>query len=290
MASAKVLQGIPVADAMKEDLQSRIAALKNRGTDPGLALLRVGDRPDDLFYEQAIQKTCASLGISLKIFPFTPEISQQELEKKVLFISADKQVHGILFLAPLPARFDEKAVRSLIPAQKDVDGCNQVSAGKVFTDDTTGFPPCTPVACLEMLKFYNLPLTGKNAVIMGRSLVVGKPLAMLLLRENATVTICHSKTENLPQICREADLLVAAIGRPRAVGADYIKPGQIILDVGVNPDPDNPGRYCGDVDFDSAAKIAAAITPAPGGVGSVTTAVLAKHTITAAERLFPIKK
>ena len=289
MPSAKELKGKPVADAIKEDLLRRIAALKTHGLIPGLALLRVGNRPDDLFYEQAIQKTCDSLGIALKFFPLAADIFQQELENNISSIAADKLTHGMLLLAPLPAGLDENAARSLIPAQKDIDGCTMISAGKVFADDTTGFPPCTPAACLEMLKFYDVPLTGKKVVVLGRSLVVGKPLAMLLLRENATVTICHSKTENLPLICREADILVAAMGRPRAVGISFVKPGQIILDAGVSPDPTQPGRYCGDVDFATVKEIAAAITPAPGGIGAVTTAILARHTITACERLFLIK-
>lgn len=157
------------------------------------------------------------------------------------------------------------------------------SAGKVFTDDQTGFPPCTPTACMEMLKFYEIPLKGKKVTVVGRSLIVGKPVAMLLLREHATVTICHSRTENLDQVCADADILVAAVGRAKMIGSSYVKPGQIVIDVGINPDPDNPGKYCGDVDFAAVEPIVDKITPVPGGVGSVTTIVLCKHTVMACE-------
>jgi methylenetetrahydrofolate dehydrogenase (NADP+)/methenyltetrahydrofolate cyclohydrolase len=185
--------------------------------------------------------------------------------------------------APLPKHLDEKKIRELIPVEKDVDCMTLGSAAKVFADDPTGFPPCTPTACMDILHFYNIPIKGKKCVVLGRSLVVGKPVAMLLLRENGTVTICHSRTENLPAVCADADILIAAVGRAKMVKANYVKPGMTVIDVGINEDPDNPGKYCGDVDYAEVEPIVEKITPVPGGVGSVTTVVLCKQTIQACE-------
>lgn len=280
---AEVLKGKPVADAMKEELISRVEALKARGVTPKLGIVRVGARPDDLFYEGGAKKTAASVGLDCQVFEYPEDISQEDFEKAILEVGADKSINGILMFAPLPKHLDEKKIRSLIPVEKDVDCLTLGAAGKVFADDVTGFPPCTPTACMDILKFYNIPLKGKRAVVLGRSLVVGKPVAMLLLREHATVTICHSRTENLPKVCQEADILIAAVGKAKMVTADFVKPGQIVIDVGINADPDNPGKYCGDVDFDSVEPVVEKITPVPGGVGSVTTAVLCKQTIMACE-------
>jgi len=185
--------------------------------------------------------------------------------------------------APLPKHLDDRKIRALIPVEKDVDCLTLGGAAKVFADDLTGFPPCTPTACMDMLHFYNIPIKGKRCVVLGRSLVVGKPVAMLLLREHGTVTICHSRTQDLPAVCQEAEILIAAVGRAKMVKGNFVKPGQIVIDVGINEDPDNPGKYCGDVDFAEVEPIVEKITPVPAGVGSVTTAVLCKQTIMACE-------
>jgi methylenetetrahydrofolate dehydrogenase (NADP+)/methenyltetrahydrofolate cyclohydrolase len=280
---AERLKGKPVADSMKEELSRKVEELKAKGITPKLGIIRVGARPDDLFYEGGAKKTCASIKMDCEVFEYPEDIKQEDFEKAVIEVGQNKDINGILMFAPLPKHLDEKKIRSLIPVEKDVDCMTLGSAGKVFADDLTGFPPCTPTACMEILKYYNVPLKGKRVVVLGRSLVVGKPVAMLLLREHATVTICHSRTENLPEVCRQADLLVAAVGRAKMVNADYVKPGQIVIDVGINEDPDNPGKYCGDVDFASVEPIVDKITPVPGGVGSVTTAVLCKHTIMACQ-------
>jgi len=280
---AERLKGKPVADSMKEELSRKVEELKAKGITPKLGIIRVGARPDDLFYEGGAKKTCASIKMDCEVFEYPEDIKQEDFEKAVNRSGQNKDINGILMFAPLPKHLDEKKIRSLIPVEKDVDCMTLGSAGKVFADDLTGFPPCTPTACMEILKYYNVPLKGKRVVVLGRSLVVGKPVAMLLLREHATVTICHSRTENLPEVCRQADLLVAAVGRAKMVNADYVKPGQIVIDVGINEDPDNPGKYCGDVDFASVEPIVDKITPVPGGVGSVTTAVLCKHTIMACQ-------
>jgi len=280
---AERLRGKPVADAMKEDLIRRVEALKAKGITPKLGIIRVGARPDDLFYEGGIKKTSDGVGLSYEVFEHPEDVSQEQLEKAVAAVGADSSIHGILMFAPLPKHLDEKKIRSLIPVEKDVDCMTLGSAWKVFADDLTGFPPCTPTACMEMLKFYDIPLKGKKVTVVGRSMVVGKPVAMLLLREHATVTICHSRTENLDQVCAAADILVAAVGRAKMIGSSYVKPGQIVIDVCINEDPDNPGKYCGDVDFDAVEPIVEKISPVPGGVGSVTTIVLCKHTVMACE-------
>jgi len=280
---AERLAGKAVADAMKEDLSKKVEELKAKGIMPKLGIVRVGARPDDLFYEGGAKKTCDTIGMAYEVFEYPADITQEAFEKAVTDVGANKEINGILMFAPLPKHLDERKIRSLIPVEKDVDCMTLGSAAKVFADDLTGFPPCTPTACMDILKFYDIPLKGKKAVVLGRSLVVGKPVAMLLLREHATVTICHSRTENLPAVCADADVLIAAVGRAKMVKADFVKPGQVVIDVGINEDPDNPGKYCGDVDYAAVEPIVQKITPVPGGVGSVTTVVLCKQTIMACE-------
>ncbi|MEW5785635.1 MAG: bifunctional 5,10-methylenetetrahydrofolate dehydrogenase/5,10-methenyltetrahydrofolate cyclohydrolase [Bacillota bacterium] len=280
---AESLKGKPVVDAIKTELTQRVEALKARGISPKLGIVRVGARPDDLFYEGGAKKTCDSVGLAYEVFEYPADVTQEAFEKAILDVGANQEINGILMFSPLPKHLDEKKIRSLIPVEKDVDCMTLGSAGKVFADDQTGFPPCTPTACMDILKYYDIALKGKQVVVVGRSLVVGKPVAMLLLREHATVTICHSRTENLPAVCAGADILVAAIGRAKMINGSFVKPGQIVIDVGINEDPDNPGKYCGDVDFATVEPIVEKITPVPGGVGSVTTIVLCKHTIMACE-------
>ncbi len=280
---AERLAGKAVADAMKEELSQKVDAIKAKGITPKLGIIRVGARPDDLFYEGGAKKTCDAIGMAYEVFEYPADIDQASFEKAVIDVGANQEIHGILMFAPLPKHLDEKKIRNLIPVEKDVDCMTIGSAAKVYTDDPTGFPPCTPTACMDILKFYNIPLKGKKAVVLGRSQVVGKPVAMLLLREHATVTICHSRTENLPAVCADADVLIAAVGRAKMVKANFVKPGQVVIDVGINEDPDNPGKYCGDVDYAEVEPVVAKITPVPGGVGSVTTVVLCKQTIQACE-------
>ncbi|MCX7913313.1 MAG: bifunctional 5,10-methylenetetrahydrofolate dehydrogenase/5,10-methenyltetrahydrofolate cyclohydrolase [Thermodesulfovibrionales bacterium] len=280
---AEILKAKPVADAMKDEMIRRVEALKAKGIIPKLAIIRVGARPDDLYYEGGAKKTCASVGMECQVFEFPENIEQEAFEKAVIEVGAKKDVNGILMFSPLPKHLNERKIRNLIPVEKDVDCLTTSGAAKVFTDDPTGFPPCTPSACMEMLRFYNIPIKGKRCVVVGRSLVVGKPLAMLLLRENGTVTICHSRTENLPEVCKEGEIVIAAVGKAKMLKANYFKAGQTVIDVGINPDPDNPGKYCGDVDFAEVEPIVAKISPVPGGVGSITTSVLCKHTIMACE-------
>lgn len=280
---AELLKGKPVADAMKEDLVKRIEALKARGLTPKLGVVRVGGRPDDLYYEGGIKKAAGAIGIDFEVFASDESIDQAAYEKVVAEVAANKDIHAILMFSPLPKHLDEPKIRAMLPVEKDVDCMTQGGAGKVFSDDTTGFPPCTPTACMDILKFYDIPLEGKNAVVLGRSMVVGKPVAMLLLRENASVTICHSRTADLKQVCADADILVAAVGRAKMVDDSYVSAGQVVIDVGINEDPDRPGKYCGDVNTEAVQDKVGKISPVPGGVGSVTTMVLLKHTVMACE-------
>ncbi|HHT63804.1 MAG: bifunctional 5,10-methylenetetrahydrofolate dehydrogenase/5,10-methenyltetrahydrofolate cyclohydrolase [Bacillota bacterium] len=283
---AEVLKGKDVAAAIKESLTAQISEIKAKGIVPKLGIIRVGARPDDLYYEGGAKKTCASIGMDAEVFEYPEDIDQESFEKAVQEVNDRKDVHGILMFSPLPKHLNESKIRQLISPDKDVDSLTLGSAAKVFVGDKTGFPPCTPQAVMEILHHYKIPIEGRRVAVLGRSLVVGKPLAMLLLGKdaNATVTVCHSKTKDLPGVCRDADILIAAVGRAKMVKADFVKPGQVVIDVGINEDPDNPGKYCGDVDYGEVEPIVDKITPVPGGVGSVTTAVLCKHTLMACKR------
>lgn len=279
----KELKGRPVGDAIMAENYERAQKLAAAGHQPTLALFRVGERPDDVFYERSILRHCEQAGIKVLHTVLPADCTQQDFAGLLSDAAANAAVDGVFFFSPLPRHLNEPELRALIPTAKDVDALNEASAAAVYCG-SDGFAPCTPAAVMEMLKFYNIPLSGKNAVVLGRSLVVGKPLAMLLLEQNATVTICHSKTENLPEVCRKADILLAAVGRARMVKADWVNSKQVVIDVGVNADPENPGKMCGDVDYANVLPVAAAAAPSPGGVGLVTTALLCRHIIEAAEK------
>lgn len=278
------LRGKPVADAIGEELAPRIAALKESGVEPLLAIVRVGEREDDLAYERGAEKRCAALGIGLRKFLLPDACTQQEMMKVIADINSDSAIHGCLMLRPLPKTLDEAAACAALDPAKDVDGITEGSLYGVFANQRKGFPPCTAAACIEMLEHYGVPLEGARVVVVGRSLVIGKPVSMMLQARNATVTMCHTRTRDLPARCREADVLVAAAGHIGTVGADAVREGQVVVDVGINWD-EQAGKLVGDVDFAAAASVVAALTPVPGGVGSVTTAVLAKHVVEAAERI-----
>lgn len=278
---ATLLKGGPAAKALTEALQERTEALKARGVIPCLAIVRVGAREDDLSYERGAVKRCEKVGIAVRRVLLPDSVTQEELVNEIETLNRDPAVHGVLMFRPLPRTIDERAVcETLLPA-KDMDGITSGSLAAVYAGTKDGYPPCTAEACVQLLKHYQIPIAGKRTVVIGRSLVIGKPVSMLLLAENATVTICHSKSQKLPEICREADILVVAAGKARMVGAEFLRPGQVVLDVGIHADPD--GSLCGDTRFEEAEPVAAAITPVPGGVGAVTTAILARHVITAAE-------
>lgn len=278
----KLLTGKEVVAHIAEDLRGRIAKLAEAGVTPTLALVRVGARPDDLSYERTAIKRAAGLGIATKLYELDEFAPQEALEATLRSINYDKTVHGCLLFRPLPSFIDEMAMCNVLSGAKDIDGITRSSLASVFMGAGEGFPPCTAAACLELLDYYGIPVAGKHVVVVGRSLVVGKPLSMMLLSRNASVTICHSRTEHLCDITRQADIVICATGRARAFDASYFAPGQTVLDVGINFD--TAGNLCGDVDFASVEKVVSAITPVPGGLGSVTTSVTMQHTVTAAER------
>ena len=279
---AQILKGAPVVAAMNEANAARCAALKEKGIAPTLAVVRVGAREDDLSYERGVMTRCGKVGVEVKQYLLPADAAQGDLLKVIAEINADDAIHGCLLFRPLPRQFDDRTVRAALAPEKDIDGITDGSLAGVFTNTAIGYPPCTAQACLEILKDYNIPLSGRRAVVVGRSLVVGKPAAMMLDRENATVTICNSRTQDLPALCREADVLVVAMGRMGAIGGDCLRAGQVVVDVGIHVNEE--GRLCGDVRFAEAEPVVDAITPVPGGVGTVTTSVLVGHVVEAAEK------
>ena len=279
---ALLLKGGEAAAAMNEKTAARVAALTAAGVVPTLAVVRMGAREDDLSYERGVMNRCAKLGIQVKHCLLEADASQDQLLEVIRDINRDSSIHGCLLFRPLPAQINDKAVREALAPEKDVDGITDASLAGVFTGGGVGYAPCTAQACVEILDHYGIPLEGKRVTVVGRSLVVGKPAAMLLDRKNATVTICNSRTRNLPELCRQADVLVVAMGKRGAIGGDCVAPGQVVVDVGIHTDEN--GKLCGDVRFAEAEPVAAAITPVPGGVGAMTTSVLAAHVVEAAQK------
>ena len=279
---ARQLLGKEVTAVLNEKIKSRAAALKEKGVEPTLGIIRVGEREDDLSYERGAVKRCETLGVACKKILLPADVTQEVLMDAVRQVNEDDRIHGVLIFRPLPRHLDEEAViRALDPA-KDVDGITDGSMVGVFAGREQGFPPCTPQACMEILDHYQIDCTGKKAVVVGRSLVVGKPAAMMLLKKNATVTVCHTRTKDMPSVVKEADIVIVAAGRAGVVDDRYVSPGQIIIDVGINVN--DQGKLCGDVAYDKVEPIVEAITPVPGGVGSVTTSVLVGHVVEAAAR------
>ena len=277
---AKLLTGKEVAQKMDLDIQKEVQELKTKGVNPALRIMIAGEAADSLAYANSARKMAEKNGILCDIEQLPAAVSQDEFVGTLRQRNADKNIHGIIVMRPLPRQIREDVVKYVLAPEKDIDCFNPVNAGKIMAGDMTGFPPATPQAVMEMLRFYEIPMKGKDAVVLGRSMVVGKPMAMLLLGENATVTICHSKTQNLPGVCKRADILVAAIGKARMITPDYIKPGATVMDVGINVEGD---KLYGDVDTEQAKETAGSITPVPGGVGTVTTRVLLKHVVKAAK-------
>ena len=279
---ATILKGAPVVAAMNEANAARCAALNARGVTPTLAVVRVGARPDDLSYEKGVLTRCGKVGVEVKQFLLPEDAAQEQLLDVIAQVNADPAIHGCLLFRPLPKQFDDRTIRAALAPEKDIDGITDGSLAGVFTNSAIGYPPCTAQACLEILKYYQVPLSGKRAVVVGRSLVVGKPAAMMLDRENATVTLCNSRTRNLPALCQEADVVVVAMGKQGAIGGEHLRAGQVVVDVGIHVNEE--GRLCGDVRFDEAEPLVEAVTPVPGGVGTVTTSVLVGHVVEAAEK------
>ena len=273
------LRGMPVVKQIAADAALQVEELKKKGIEPKLAVVRVGEREDDLSYERGLLKRFDAVGALVESVVFPVDVTQEELEAGIKKLNEDDKVHGILVFRPLPKHLDEEVIKEMVTEMKDVDCMGSANTAHVFAQDGKGHAPCTPQAVIEMLDFYGYDLIGKKAVVVGRSMVVGKPLAQMLLKKNATVTICHTKTADLRAEVKAADFVFACAGVAKMLDASYISEGQVVIDVGINV---MDGKLCGDVDYESVSEIAAAATPVPGGVGTVTTSVLLKHVLVSA--------
>jgi methylenetetrahydrofolate dehydrogenase (NADP+)/methenyltetrahydrofolate cyclohydrolase len=281
---AKQLLGKEVTASMNEKIKAKAALLQEKGITPTLGIIRVGEREDDLSYERGAVKRCETLGVAYKKYLLGEDVSEDELLRTIEEVNKDDAINGVLLFRPLPKHLNEDRIINALDPAKDVDGITDASIAGVFSGKQQGFAPCTPQACMEILDYYGIECAGKKAVLVGRSLVVGKPAAMMLLKKNATVTICHTKTVDMPSVVKAADIVIVAAGRAGVVDASYLRQGQVVIDVGINLN--EAGKLCGDVKYDEAEEIVDAITPVPGGVGSVTTSVLVGHVVEAAIRKY----
>lgn len=278
-----VLRGKATADALDLDTSARVEKLKAAGITPCLAILRVGEREDDLAYERGALKRAEKNGVAVKQVLLPEDVTQEALLSAIEDLNKDTSVHGVLMFRPLPKHLDENEACEALAPEKDVDGITRGSMASIYAGKGAGFAPCTAESCIEILKFNGIDMSGKRAVVIGRSLVIGKPVAMLLMQNNATITVCHSRTKDMPSVVKEADIVIACLGRAEMINADYFKAGQVVLDVGINWSEEK-NKLVGDVAFDEVEPIVEAITPVPGGVGSGTTAVLIRHVVEAAEQ------
>lgn len=274
----EILKGLPVANAINEKLMEQVKSIE--GPLPHLAIIRVGERPDDCSYERGAVKKMDKVGVRCTTYTFDADIDNDTFQAEFDKINENPDIDGILMLRPLPKQLDEKQIENKIDPRKDLDGISPLNLAKVYAGDESGYAPCTAEAVIEMLDYAGIDIKGKRVTVVGRSLVIGKPVSMLLMKRNATVTVCHTKTVDMACTCKNAEILVAAAGSARMIKKEYVADGAVVIDVGINVDDE--GNLCGDVDFDAISDIAAAATPVPGGVGSVTTSVLAKHLVKAA--------
>ncbi len=280
---AEIWKGAPVAAALSKKAAERAERLKEQGVIPTLAIFRVGEREDDLAYERSAMKRCAQVGVRVKNVVLPGDVDSDTFFRTLADLNEDPSIHGVLLFRPLPAHIDGERARQLLAPEKDVDGCTDGSLAGVFTGSPTGFPPCTARAVMELLSYYGADPCGKRAAVIGRSLVIGRPVAMLLMHAGATVTVCHTRTRDVAAVTREADLVIAASGQMESIGAEHLRRGQMVVDVGVSWSQEKQ-KLCGDVRYDEVLPLVDAITPVPGGVGAVTTAVLCTHVVEAAER------
>ena len=289
---AKRLLGKEVNEALVASLQTRAAALKEKGVTPTLAILRLGENPSDLSYEKGATKRAEEIGVAIKNFILPESATKEEVLAVIDQVNADDSIHGVLMFRPLPKHLkaDQDEICNRLAPKKDVDSMTHMSNAGVFEGQDLGYAPCTPAACMEILDHYGIDCKGKKAVVIGRSLVVGKPAAMMLMQKNATITICHTRTVDPAAVCREADIIISAAGVLNSLTKDFVREGQIVIDVSMNWNPEKitskgKGGMCGDAIFDEVEPIVEAITPVPGGVGAVTTSVLMKHVVEAAEKI-----
>lgn len=283
---AKRLLGKEVNARLNARIQAECEALKGRGIRPTLAIIRCGERPDDLSYERGATKRAEALGVAVEKFVLPEDVTKQALLDTIDAVNRNDAIHGVLLFRPLPKHLkaEQDEISNRVDPRKDVDGMTDLSNAGVFMGKELGFAPCTPAACMEILDYYGIDCTGKSAVIIGRSLVVGKPAAMMLMGKNATVTVCHTRTPDVAAVAREADIIISAAGKLRSLTKEFVRPGQIVVDVSINWDEEK-GGIAGDAVFDEIEPIVEAITPVPGGVGAVTTSVLIGHVVEAAARM-----
>ena len=281
---ARLLKGKEAAEALNEKLLDRSIALCEEGTAPTLAIVRVGENGSDVAYENGAVKKAQQVAVAIEKFICPADIREEDLMDIIDFINCNEKIHGILLLQPLPKHLNSERIRNSIAIEKDMDCIGDGSLAHLFLQKEGAYVPCTAESCMEILKYYDIPVKGKKVVVIGRSMVIGKPVAMMMLAENATVTICHTKTteEDMAALCKQADIIIAAAGHRNTLTAEMVSPGQTIIDVGINFNEE--GKMVGDVDFESVSEIVDAITPVPGGVGSMTTTLLMKHVIEAAEK------
>lgn len=269
------LKGNVVAKEIKEDIKKQVNILKDKNIVPTMAIVRMGSNPNDLSYEKSILKNCEKVGIASKVYEMDIDTSIEKLLELIDDLNKDENIHGILIFRPLPKHIDEDIIKNAIDPKKDIDCMNPYNLEKIFEGDVSGVAPCTAKAAIKILEYYGIPLEGANVTIINRSMVVGRPLAMMLLGKNATVTICHSKTKNLKDITYNSDIVVTALGKAKFFGSDYFNENATVIDVGVSLDKD--GKLSGDVDYGEVSKKVKYITPVPGGVGSITTSILLSH-------------
>ena len=280
---AEILKGNVVAAQIKEDMKKEIEELGKIGKTPTLGIVRLGNNPDDVSYERSIIKNCEAIGVNSKVIEREVEMTTEELVELMGQLNEDKDISGILVFRPLPKHIDETKIRDAISPEKDVDCMHPLNLEKIFEGDMTGFQPCTPKAAMEVLLFNNVPLEGANVVVVNRSMVVGKPLIMMLLEKNATVTVCHSRTKDLAEITKRADVVVTALGRAKMFDEKYFHEKSVIIDVGMSVDSE--GKLSGDVDYPKVSENVGMITPVPGGVGAVTTSILLSQVVQACKRM-----
>ena len=280
---ARILKGKEVADALTAQMQKDVEELRAAGVTPTLCIFRVGERPDDLSYERGATKRAQTVGIDVKKVVLPADVTQEVFDEAFTKVNEDDSIHGILLFRPLPKQLDNEKARQMLNPAKDIDGCTDLSLAGVFTNTKTGFPPCTAQAAMEILHHFGIQIKGKKAAVIGRSLVIGRPVGMMLMHENATVVNCHTRTVDVPSITSKADILIAASGQLHSVTREYTNPDQVVIDVGINWD-EKKGGNSGDVAFEDVEPYVSAITPVPGGVGGVTTCVLIGHVVEAARR------
>ena len=278
---AKLLLGKEVNASINEEIKAKVETLKAQNITPSLGIIRIGEREDDIAYERGATKRCETLGVAYEKFLLPADVEEEEVLKTISQVNKNDKIHGVLLFRPLPKHLNEDRIVNALAVEKDVDGITDLSMAGVFMGKDMGYAPCTPSACMKVLEHYGIDCTGKKVVVIGRSLVIGKPVAMMLMKKNATVTVCHTKTVDMPGVCKGAEVLVAAAGVAKMVDKSFVADGAVVIDVGINVDED--GNLCGDVDFEDVAENASVCTPVPGGVGSVTTSVLAKHLLKAAK-------